>query len=86
MVLDRQSKHELEHQLKDAVFDAGDLLIKVTRVDTDLKHRSDFLRKRLPSAVLEDLENKVIQIRDRHQEIKRIAEEKYSLAFPLSAA
>lgn len=72
----RHSKHELEQQLKDAMFDSGDLIIKVTRVDSDLSQREDFIRKHALPHTVDALQTAAVQIKHAHNEIKQIAEEK----------
>jgi len=72
----RASKHELEVQLKDEIFDAGDLMIKVNRIESDLMQRLDFLNRYLDSYRVKSLQTSIHQIKENHAQIKQIAEEK----------
>ena len=58
------------------MFDSGDLIIKVTRVDSDLSQREDFIRKHVSPHSIDALQKGAMRIKQQHGEIKHIAEEK----------
>ena len=51
-------------------------MLKVTRIDTDFKHRSEFIRRYAPASTIGALENAAVRIKNTHHDIRAIAEEK----------
>lgn len=70
----KNSRLELESQIKEQLFESGDLIIKLDRVISDLKFRANFVEKHTSRTSLSKLEDAALTLKQRHVEIKAESE------------
>eukprot|EP00210_Caulerpa_lentillifera_P006361 g6076.t1 len=70
----KNSRLELESQIKAQLFESGDLIIKLDRVVSDLKFRASFVERYTSKTVLSRLEDTALALKQRHAEIKAESE------------
>lgn len=70
----KNSRLELESQIKEQLFESGDLIIKLDRVISDLKFRANFVEKHTSRTTLTKLEDSALTLKQRHVEIKAESE------------